>query len=57
MLTSQVTQRVCTVEEPSACPLNIKILNSNINVFKAALEAYFLVQSCSVAEMFSTEKS
>jgi hypothetical protein len=57
MLTSQVTQRVCTVEEPSGCPLNIKILNSNIKVFKAALEAYFLVQSCSVAEMFSTEKS
>jgi len=57
MLTSQVTRRVCTVEEPSACPLNIKILNSNIKVFKPALKAYLLAQSCSVGGMFSSERS
>jgi len=57
MITSQVTRRVCTVKEPSACPLNIKILNSNIKVFKLSMKAYFLAQSCSVGEMFSTERS
>jgi hypothetical protein len=49
---SQVISSVYTVEEPRACPLNIKILNCNIKLFKPAMKAYFLL-SCSVADIFN----